>query len=202
MRSSSSGRAARRDIGRQRHVAALGDRLIEHRAVEREGEASPRRPRLSPRRVASSWPRKHTLPSSPKRTASPTASRLPGFTKARQREPSSRLTRFASIGVSGPRPMRRPMQARRDHARVVDDKLVAGPQQIRQIAHHAVLERRSPAAPPAAAPHRAGAPGRSAIRSGGRCESRTGRCACSLSASAQADDPVIRNRDSHYLATM
>ena len=32
------GRAPRRDIGRQRHVAALRERLIEHRAMEREGE--------------------------------------------------------------------------------------------------------------------------------------------------------------------
>ena len=30
------GRAARRDIGRQRHVAAFVDRLVEHGAVERE----------------------------------------------------------------------------------------------------------------------------------------------------------------------
>ena len=33
------GRAARGDIGRQRHVAALGNRLVEHRTMEgkREG---------------------------------------------------------------------------------------------------------------------------------------------------------------------
>ena len=32
------GGAARRDVGRQRHVAALRDRLVEHRPVEREGQ--------------------------------------------------------------------------------------------------------------------------------------------------------------------
>ena len=32
------GAAAAGDIGRQRHVAALGQRLIEHRAMEREGK--------------------------------------------------------------------------------------------------------------------------------------------------------------------
>ena len=30
--------AAAGDIGRQRHVAALGQRLVEHRAVKREGK--------------------------------------------------------------------------------------------------------------------------------------------------------------------
>src|SRR2546426_281325 len=34
----SVGATARGDIGRQRHVAALVDRLVEHRSMEREGE--------------------------------------------------------------------------------------------------------------------------------------------------------------------
>ena len=58
--------------------------------------------------VASSWPRKQTLPSSPKRTTSPGARRLAGFTKARQREPSRRRCSVASMAGSAPRPMRRP----------------------------------------------------------------------------------------------
>ena len=59
--------------------------------------------------VASSWSRKQTRPSLPKRTTSPTASRLPGFTKAFQREPSSRCTSVAAMaGSCSPRPMRRP----------------------------------------------------------------------------------------------
>ena len=32
------GRAPSRDVGRQRHRAALGDRLVQHRPVERERE--------------------------------------------------------------------------------------------------------------------------------------------------------------------
>ena len=71
--------------------------------------ASPRPPSPFASTVASSWPRKQTLPSSPKRTTSPVASRFAGFTKARQRAPSRRWCSVASIaGSMAPRPMRRP----------------------------------------------------------------------------------------------
>ena len=91
-----------------------------------------------------------------------------------------RLCRVASIaGSVAPRPMRRPVQPRRDHLAVVDHQAVARPQQVRQIGDGAVVELRRlrPAAPPAAARRRAGSP--AATRCGRRAgRSRTGRCAC------------------------
>ena len=81
--------AAARDIGRQRHLAALAQRLVEHGAGERKREVtSPPSPFVP--LAASSWSRKQTLPSLPNRTMSPGTRRFAGFTKARQRAPSSR----------------------------------------------------------------------------------------------------------------
>ena len=49
------------------------------------------------------------FPSLPKRSRSPGESRLAGFTKARQRDPSRRRCSVASIiGSAAPRPTRRP----------------------------------------------------------------------------------------------
>ena len=179
-------RAAAGDIGRQRHVAALGQRLVEHRAVEREREASPRRPRLLPSTVASSWPRKQTRPSSPKRTMSP-GQPLAGWTSARQREPSSRLISVAAMAArsSSPRPIRRP-------CRFAGMTLVSLTTSASPLATApADRARRGPRARPArpdapreAARHRAATP--AAARCGPRAgQNRTRRCACSIDTARQ-----------------
>ena len=122
--------------------------------------------------VASSWPRKQTLPSSPKRTMSPGASFFAGRTKARQREPSIRSVQGRlDLAASASRPMRRPISRAGMTLRVVDDERVAGAQQVRQVARR--CGRRARAARPHHQQPRAsrGTAGRSAMRSAGRSKS-------------------------------
>ena len=91
--------------------------------------------------VASSVPSRQPPPSWPKRMRSPTASRLAGRAKARQRLSSTRLCRLKRRSARGSRrAAARPYSAARDHARIVEDERVARPQQVRQIAHDTVLE--------------------------------------------------------------
>ena len=147
-------------------------------ARERRTTASPRRPRPWLSTVASSWPRKQTLPSSPKRTTSPGASFLAGRTKARQREPSSRSVKRRldlRLGVAADAPAGQP---RRNH--LVSLTTSASPGLSRSGKSRTPRSSSSacrPAAPPAAAPHRAARP------AAARCarvadRSRTDRCAC------------------------
>ena len=105
---------ARRARGARRCRAAAACRHAPRspgRAPARETRrrASPRRPRPCASTVASSWPRKQTLPSSPKRTTSPGCEplcRLHERAPARAVEPpvQGRLDRR----LAAPRPMRRP----------------------------------------------------------------------------------------------
>ncbi len=76
--------------------------------------------------VASSWPRKQTLPSSPKRTTSP-GCKLLGRphegAPARAVEPLGQRRLDLRLGVAADAPAGQP---RRDHARVVDHQRIAG----------------------------------------------------------------------------
>src|SRR5262245_56476017 len=123
--------------------------------------------------VASSWPRKQTLPSSPKRTTSPSASRFAGLTKARQRDPSSRWWSVASIaGSVAPRPSRRP----RSPAGITFVSLTtsASPGRSKSGRSPTLRSSNSVGAPGRTTRRRAasrGATGRSAIRSGGSSKS-------------------------------
>ena len=124
--------------------------------------------------VASSWPRKQTLPSSPKRTTSPGCK---PFRRPHESAPARAVDALVQIGfdprlLAAPDPP--PGQPRRNDLGVVDHERVAGLEQIRQIAHDAIFDsrRRRPASPPAASPHRAATPAASAMRSGGRSKSK------------------------------
>ena len=169
------GRAARGDVGRQRHVAAFGDRLSSTGAVEREGQRHLAALALVlDGRVELAEEADAALVAEADDVAR--RSRFAGLTKARQREPSSRWCSVASIRGSLAAADAPAVQPRRDHLGVVDDERVARAQQIRQIAHRrSASSGVSPAARPAAAPHRAARIGRSAMRSGGRSKSNRSR---------------------------
>ena len=136
---------------------------------------SPRRPprlRLFASTVASSWPRKHTRPSSPNRTTSPAASRFAGLTKARQREPSSRLISVAEIaGSCSPRPIRRPCKLA--GKTLVSLTTMASPRRNRPADSRTVRSSKRGAAPRTTSSFAAsrGETGRSAMRSSGSAKS-------------------------------
>src|SRR5262245_38855824 len=123
--------------------------------------------------VASSCPRKQTLPSSPKRTTSPSASRFAGFTKARQRDPSSRWWSVASIaGSVAPRPSRRPRS--RAGMTFVSFTINASPGRSKSGRSPTLRSSNCTGAPGRTTRSRAasrGATGRSAIRSPGSSKS-------------------------------
>ena len=138
---------------RQRHLAALAFGLDRSR---RAGRGSRR------------------LPSLPKRTRSPGESRLAGFTKARQCDPSRRWCSVASItGSVAPRPMRRPRN--RAGITLVSLTTIASPGAQQVGEGRARRDRRhSGVAPGRTTNSRAasrGAAGRSAMRSGGSSKS-------------------------------
>ena len=102
------GRALAGDIGRQRHVAPLGDGLVEHRPVERERQRHLAALALAlDRGVELAEEADLALLAEADDVAG--SSFFAGRTKARQREPSSRSVSVASIFGSVPRPMRRPV---------------------------------------------------------------------------------------------
>ena len=165
------GGAPRGDIGRQRHVAALGDGLIQHRAVEREGERHlaalalflHRRVELAeeadPALVAEAHDVARREPLCRPHEGAP----------ARAVEPPCSVASIRGC-LAAPEPPAG--QPRRDDLGVVDHQRVAGPQQVRQIAHAAVLEFRLP--PGRTTSSRAasrGETGRNAMRSGGSSKS-------------------------------
>ena len=172
--------ASARDIGRQRHVAALGERLVEHCAMEREGKrhlaallafALRLRPRHRAGRGSRHGPRRRTA------RCRLTASRFAGLTKARQREPSSRLISVAEMaGSCSPRPMRRPWRLAGNTLVSLTTTASPGRNRLGRFAHGAVLEARRRDAPPEASRHRAARP--AAARCGPpAARNRTGRCA-------------------------
>ena len=134
--------AAAGDIGRQRHVAALGQRLVQHRAVEGERERDlaalafgfDRGVELAeeahfalvaePHHVADREPLGRLHQSLPARAVE----------SFRQRRRDRRLMVAAADAAA--------REARRDHLGIVDDHRVARPQQRRQIAHDAVFQHR------------------------------------------------------------
>ena len=81
------------------------------------------------------------------------------------------MQRRLDRAAPAPRPMRRPDRLRRDHPRIVDDERVAGPQQIRQIAHRRDPPARAPGRTTSSRAASRGRAGRSAMRSGGRSKS-------------------------------
>ena len=123
--------------------------------------------------VASSWPRKHTLPSVPNRMTSPgrAACRLREGAPARAVEAlvQGRLDPRARIAAPDPPPA----QARRNDPAVIDHECVAGPQQIRE--DRGCRDRSAPA--PAGTDHQQPRgiarrrSGRNAIRSAGSSKS-------------------------------
>ena len=136
-------------------------------ARETQTTASPRRPRLCASTVASSWPRKQTRPSSPKRIGRRPRASWPAATKARQREPSSRLCqRRLDAAARSPRPMRRPV-SRAGITRVsLTTSASPGCSRSGRSRDAAVVELGAARpAPPAAARHRAARrPQRDALR--------------------------------------
>ena len=168
------GRAPRRDVGRQRHVAPLLDRLVEHGTMEREGERHLAALALvfdggielaeeahlalfaEAHDVAGGEPLGRPHEGAPARAVeAPVQRRLDG-------------------GLGGAAADAAALQPRRNHLGVVDDERVTGLQQVRQIAHAAIVELR-PLAPPGRTTSRRaasrGTTGRNAIRSGGRSKS-------------------------------
>jgi len=146
------GAAARRDIGRKRHRAALGNRLVEHGT--RKGEAQrdlarfalgfDGRVKLAEKTGPPFLAETHHV--TDLELARGLCQRLP----ARAVEPpdqrclDSRLDRGAEPPAA---------KLRRDHLGVVDDKLIARAQQIGQVAHHAILAFDRAAAAPRTRPH-------------------------------------------------
>ena len=135
-------RAARRDVGRQRHVAALGDRLVEHRTVEREreGDLAALALRLDARIELAEKADLALVAEAHGIADGEPLRRLHERAPARAVEAFDEIRLDRRFRAASDAP---PMQARRDHPRVVDDELVAGAQQLRQVAHDAILERRA-----------------------------------------------------------
>ena len=129
----------------------------------------------------------------PKRTRSPTASRLAGRASARQRSPSTRLVRLNSTRDVDLAAHAHAFERRRDDARVVEDQRIAGAQETRQIAHDCVVERLRRARPHDQQARGIARRSRGAGRCGRRAaRNRTGRCACALKASTWADEGTLR----------
>ena len=171
------GLALERDIRRQRHVAALGDGLVQHRPVEGKRQRHLAALALAlDRGVELAEEADLALLAEADDVAG--ASFFAGRTKARQREPSSRSVKRRldlRLGVAADAPARQP---RRDHARVVDHQRIAGIEQVRQIAHAAVVELRRAARPHHQEPRRVARHGRAAARCARAADrSRTDRCA-------------------------
>ena len=172
------GRTPRGDVGRQRHVAALLDRLVEHRAVEREGERDLAAVALlldggvelaeeadlallaEPHDVAGREP----------------LCRLHEGAPARAVETAMQCRFDGGLGAAADAPA---FQPRRDHLGVVDDD--ARRRRAAAPAGRAPSDRRVPVPPyraarPGDAPHRAERPvATQSGLAGGR--NRTGRCA-------------------------
>ncbi len=139
-------RAARGDIGRQRHVATLLDRLVEHRTMEGESERHlaalalvlDRGVKLAEEADLAFLPEAHHV-----------ARRQPfrgphegAPARAVEAPVQRRLDRRLGSAPDAPA-----AQARRDHLGIVDHERIAGAQQLRKIAHPAVVEFRHQAGP-------------------------------------------------------
>ena len=167
------------DVGRQRRVAHLGDRLVERGTMKGEGE----------RHLAGLALRFDGGVELSEEAHAPLAAEADDVALA---EPLCRLHQRLPARPVDALDQRRldfrlgvaaepaPGQLGRDDLRVVDDELIAGAQELRQIAHAAIFER--PARPDDE--HARGIArryaGRSAIRSGGRSKSKRSvrmRCA-------------------------
>ncbi len=134
--------AAAGDIGRQRHVAALVERLVEHRAVKRKGKSHLAPPSPLASTVASSCSRKQTRPSAAE------AHDIAGFqplrrphqrAPARAVEPLGQRCRDRRLAIAAAAAEPAAVQVRRQNLGVVDDQGIAAAQQRRQIADGAVL---------------------------------------------------------------
>ena len=136
------GSAAAGDIGRQRHVAALGQRRVERSAVEGEGERHFTALAFGLYRGVKLIEKAHPAFAA---EAHDVADRKP-LARFHQRVPAravealdqrcrDRRLAIASADTAA-------METSRDHLGVVDDERVAGTQQVRQIAHGPVFERR------------------------------------------------------------
>ena len=165
------GLAPARDIGRQRHVAALGNGLVQHRPVKGERQRDLAALALGfDRSVELAKEADLALVAEADDVARRELLRRPHEgAPARAVEPLGQGRLDLRLGVAADAPAGQP---RRDHARVVDHKRIAGIEQVRQIAHALVFKLRRATRPHHQ--HRAasrGTTGRSAMRSGGRSKS-------------------------------
>ena len=134
------GRAPGCDVGRQRHCAALVDRLIEHRSMEREGERH-----LPALAFVLDGGIELAQEADPAflAEAHDIAGRQPlgGLHEgAPARAVDAAVQRGLDRRLHGAAPDAPAAQPRRDHLGVVDDERVPGTQQIREIAHDSILE--------------------------------------------------------------
>ena len=201
------GRTAAGDIGWQRHVAAFGKRLVEHRSVKGEGErdlaALPFRLDRGVELVEETHP---ALAGEAHDIADGEA--LSGFTSAFQREPSRRRVNVAAIaGSCAPRPMRRPCRL----AGMTFVSLTTTASPSRSSAGKSRMTRSSNgvAAPGRTTRSRAlprGAAGRSAMRSSGSGKSkRSVRISDNAThdplAPAKAETQLLRLRNTRFPLT-
>jgi len=166
------GRPARRDIGRQRHLAALRNGLVQHRPMEREPERHLAGlalrlhggVKLAEKADPPFVPEPHHV--ARLELAGGLDQRLPAraIEPLDQRRLDPGLHRSAKAAAG---------QLRRDYLGVVDDELIAGPQEIRKIANGAVFEQGVVSRPHHQQPRgiaRARRPQRDAIRRQGEIE--------------------------------
>ena len=167
------GRTPRGDVRRQRHVAPLLDRLVEHRPVERERQrhlaalALALRPWRRAGRGSTPCPPRRTARCRRARAASPAARRRASATPSRRR-----CKRRLDGGLASPRPMRRPFS--RAGITLVSLTTSASPARSRSGRSRTQRSSSSGSAPGRTTSRRAasrGAIGRNAIRSGGRSKS-------------------------------